>query len=167
MIGVSVLGPVIVRPAMRMLGFAYEPVFGTVGQMARENARRNPRRTAATSSALMIGVALVTFITVLAASAKSSTAARVDRVLTADYVVDSGAWEQGLSPVLAHDLAGVPGVKLLAQDGRAGVLLQVEGEMDGLIKALAAFPVSDFETERPSLEEVFLAYYEGDRKGEV
>ena len=51
---------------------------------------------------------------------------------------------------------------------RAESLLQVSGEMDGLIKALAAFPVSDFETERPSLEEVFLAYYEGDpdRPGE-
>ena len=50
----------------------------------------------------MIGVALVTFITVLAASAKSSTTARLDRTLTADYVVDSGAFEQGgFSPVLA------------------------------------------------------------------
>jgi beta-exotoxin I transport system ATP-binding protein len=39
--------------------------------------------------------------------------------------------------------------------------------MDGLIKALAAFPVSDFETERPSLEEIFLAYYEGDGPGGV
>jgi ABC-2 type transport system ATP-binding protein len=61
-------------------------------------------------------------------------------------------------------LARLPGVKVLGQDDRGGVLLQVAGEMDGLIKALAAFPVSDFETERPSLEEVFLAYYEGDRK---
>jgi ABC-2 type transport system ATP-binding protein len=36
--------------------------------------------------------------------------------------------------------------------------------MDQLIKVLAAYPVSDFDTERPSLEEVFLAYYESDRK---
>ena len=56
-------------------------------------------------------------------------------------------------------LAGLPGVKVLKQDDRGGVLLQVAGEMDGLIKSLAAFPVSDFETERPSLEEIFLAYY--------
>ena len=58
----------------------------------------------------------------------------------------------------------LPEVKLLGRDDRGGVLLQVTGEMDGLIKALAAFPVSDFETERPSLEEIFMAYYEGDRK---
>jgi ABC-2 type transport system ATP-binding protein len=61
-------------------------------------------------------------------------------------------------------LERVSGVKVLARDDRGGVLLQVSGEMDGLIKALAALPVSDFETERPSLEEVFLAYYEGDRQ---
>jgi ABC-2 type transport system ATP-binding protein len=58
----------------------------------------------------------------------------------------------------------VSGVKVLARDQRGEVLLQVSGEMDGLIKALAALEVSDFETERPSLEEVFLAYYEGDRE---
>ena len=61
-------------------------------------------------------------------------------------------------------LAGIPGVKVLQRDSRGGVLLQVSGEMDGLIKALSAFPVVDFETERPSLEEVFLAYYEDDSK---
>ena len=62
-------------------------------------------------------------------------------------------------PVEAGSLASIPGVRLLEQDERHGVVVQVEGEMDALIKALAAFPVSDFETERPSLEEIFLAYY--------
>ncbi len=60
-------------------------------------------------------------------------------------------------------LASLPGVKVLKQDDARSVLLQVEGRMDGLIKALAAFPVSDFETDRPSLEEVFLTYYQRDR----
>lgn len=61
-------------------------------------------------------------------------------------------------------LTNVPGVTLLSRDDGTSMTLQVEGEMDGLIKALATFPVSDFETERPSLEEIFLAYYEADRK---
>jgi len=69
-------------------------------------------------------------------------------------------------PVDIGPLANVPGVTVLSQDDGASVLLQVEGEMDGLIKALAAFPVSDFETERPSLEEVFLAYYEDGQREE-
>ena len=66
-------------------------------------------------------------------------------------------------PVDGQVLANVPGVTLLSQDDGTTVLLHVEGEMDDLIKALSAFPVSDFETERPSLEEVFLAYYEVDK----
>lgn len=56
--------------------------------------------------------------------------------------------------------AGIPGIRVLSQEDGT-IWFQVEGEMDGLIKALAAYPVRDFETERPSLEEVFLAYYEG------
>ena len=59
-------------------------------------------------------------------------------------------------------LGEVEGVSLLSQSNGISATLQVEGEMDGLIKALAAFPVRDFATERRSLEEVFLAYYEGD-----
>jgi ABC-2 type transport system ATP-binding protein len=62
--------------------------------------------------------------------------------------------------------ADLPGVKILGWDDRGGVQLQVSGEMDPLIKALAGFHVVDFETERPTLEEVFLAYYEGDLQGE-
>lgn len=61
----------------------------------------------------------------------------------------------------ADELFTLPGVELLAKDDGLSVLLQVEGEMDALIKAMAHYPVSDFETERTSLEEVFLAYYEG------
>jgi ABC-2 type transport system ATP-binding protein len=64
-------------------------------------------------------------------------------------------------PVDSAALADVPGVTLLAaQDDGRGVLLQVAGEMDALIKALASSTVLDFETHRPSLEEIFLAYYE-------
>jgi ABC-2 type transport system ATP-binding protein len=62
-------------------------------------------------------------------------------------------------PVPITPLTALAGVRLVKQ-GPAEVLLSVEGDMDDLIKALAAFPVADFETERPSLEEIFLAYYE-------
>jgi ABC-2 type transport system ATP-binding protein len=69
-------------------------------------------------------------------------------------------------PVETRWLADLPGVTVITQDDGTSVLLQVEGEMDPLIKALARYPVVDFETDRPSLEEVFLAYYE-DRRNEV
>jgi len=66
-------------------------------------------------------------------------------------------------PVDGNALANLEGVTVLSQDDGQAMSLQIEGEMDKLIKALAAFPVLDFETERPSLEEIFLAYYEADR----
>jgi len=67
-------------------------------------------------------------------------------------------------PVDPGRLTVVEGVSLLSQSNGVNVTLQVEGEIDGLIKALAALPVIDLETEHPSLEEVFLAYYEDERK---
>jgi len=70
-------------------------VSGATGHLARENAKRNPARTAATASALMIGVALVSFITIVASSSKASTAEAVDHSLRADYVVDSGSYGHG------------------------------------------------------------------------
>ena len=65
-------------------------------------------------------------------------------------------------PTEAEELYKLPGVELITKDDGLGVLLQVEGEMDALIKTLAQYPVNDFETERASLEEIFLAYYIGE-----
>ena len=62
-------------------------------------------------------------------------------------------------PVDYSPLAALPGVTLLSRGDGTSVTLQVEGDMDGLIKALGAFSVRDLETTRPSLEEVFLTYY--------
>lgn len=62
-------------------------------------------------------------------------------------------------PVDTKMLANIPGVSSLTQDDSQNVTMHVEGEMDALIKALGSYQVLDFETEHPSLEEVFLAYY--------
>lgn len=62
-------------------------------------------------------------------------------------------------PVDCSALAGVPGVTMSAGDDASSVRLQITGEMDGVIKALAAFPVADLDVARPSLEEAFLTYY--------
>ena len=70
--GVSVLGRTIALPLSRVLGSPLPHLCGIAGELARENAMRNPKRTAATASALMIGVGLVGFITIFAASTKAS-----------------------------------------------------------------------------------------------
>jgi len=64
-------------------------------------------------------------------------------------------------PTEAEEIYNLPGVELIAKDDSMGVALKFEGEMDALIKTVAKYPVNDFETERASLEEIFLAYYEG------
>ena len=63
-----------------------------------------------------------------------------------------------------NTLSRVEGVSVLSHESDSIVTLQVDGEVDGLIKALAAFPVIDLDIERPSLEEIFLAYYEAGKK---
>jgi putative ABC transport system permease protein len=124
-LGVFILGPVIARPAMHVLGVPTK-VSGATGHLARENAKRNPRRSAATASALMIGVALVGFITILASSTKASTASAVDASLRADYIVESGSWgDGGFGPSIEEDLAALPEVESLSP--RRSIPATVEG----------------------------------------
>ncbi|HZY41123.1 MAG TPA: ABC transporter ATP-binding protein [Anaerolineae bacterium] len=66
-------------------------------------------------------------------------------------------------PVDLDALAQLPGVTLIERTDGMRCLLHVEGDMDRLIKTLAAYPVGEVETERPSLEEIFLAYYAADQ----
>ena len=65
-----------------------------------------------------------------------------------------------MESVDVSNLSNLKGVQILSQDDGQEVYLELEGEIDPLIKELAKYKVSGFETERPSLEEVFLAYYE-------
>ena len=85
---------------------------GMPGKLARENAIRNPKRTAATAAALMIGVSLVCFTTIVAASSKASSAAQIDKAFTGDFVIDAGSpGGRGFSHDLAERLDRLPEVK--------------------------------------------------------
>jgi putative ABC transport system permease protein len=107
-IGVIVLSPSISR---RVIGFVGGPVrtSSATGRIAIDNARRNPRRTASTASALMIGLALVSAIGVLGASATASTDAVIDKVIKADFIATDASF-QPLSPDVAKALAATTGV---------------------------------------------------------
>ena len=110
--GVAALGRTVSLPLSRFLGAPLPRLRGITGELARENAMRNPKRTAASASALMIGVALVGFITIFVSSAKASLDETLDRAFTADFIVNSGAgmWG-GVDPELAAKLADLPEVK--------------------------------------------------------
>jgi len=82
-----VAGPLLVRPVIRVLGGAFPRVFGPVGRISQRNALRNPRRTGATASALMIGLALVTGMSIAGASMSRSFDHEIDTSLGADFVV--------------------------------------------------------------------------------
>ncbi|WP_406832361.1 FtsX-like permease family protein [Pedococcus sp. KACC 23699] len=101
--------PVIGRPVIALLGWVYRRLFGAVGVMAEQNAVRNPRRTAATASALMIGLTLVAMMSVFGASAKASVDKSISTTFAADYVV-SNAVGQPFSTQVTKDIAAVPGV---------------------------------------------------------
>ena len=117
MIGFVLLGPAAARPAVAALGGPIAALRGASGRLARDNARRNPRRTAATASALLVGVAVAALFTVVGASMKATAGDGVDHTLTADLVVDQGGYGGassggGLNPQLAVDLNRLPGVRL-------------------------------------------------------
>ena len=84
LLGFSSVSPVLGRPVIWGLGLGYR-AWGAVGRLAELNAVRNPRRTAATASALMIGLSFVTTMSILAASAKATSDGAIHRSMTADY----------------------------------------------------------------------------------
>src|SRR5207245_9420883 len=81
-VGVFVLGPLYARFVSSLLGAPIARVKGITGTLARENAGRNPKRTSVTAASLMIGVALVGFITVFASSTKKSFLGAIDQQIT-------------------------------------------------------------------------------------
>ena len=131
--GFVVLGPVAVRPAAALLGAPIAAVRGVDGRLARDNALRNPRRTAATASALMVGVAVATLFTVIGASLKASATQGTGRALAADLVVyqpgyAGGAGKAGFSPQLAAGLGRLPSVGVAAGVSRGSVLLNGQAQ---------------------------------------
>ncbi|MHB9851689.1 ABC transporter permease [Streptomyces krungchingensis] len=107
-IGVFVLTPLLSRPLIAAAAPVLR-VFGISGKLARQNSVRNPRRTAATASALMIGLTLITGMTVMAGSLQKSIDKMASSAIRADYVV-SMANGNSLSPDVEKKLAGVDGV---------------------------------------------------------
>ncbi|MCE4944447.1 MULTISPECIES: ABC transporter permease [Streptomyces] len=108
LIGVFVLTPLLSRPLIALASPVLR-LFGISGVLARQNAVRNPRRTAATASALMIGLTLITGLTVIAGSVQQGIDKMATSALKADYVV-SMASRSPLSPDVAKKLATADGV---------------------------------------------------------
>jgi len=114
-IGVFVLGPLIARPFARVIGAPLPKIRGISGRLAQENAMRNPKRTARTAAALMMGVALVAGISVLAASIKASVRDIFEKQFTGDFVVNTNTQGFGGLPLtVAQQLNQLPEVQAAA-----------------------------------------------------
>jgi putative ABC transport system permease protein len=105
-LGVAILSPLFARPLAAWIG---APFRGRAlpGRLGRENAMRNPRRTASTAAALMIGLGLVTFVAVAGASLKASASVALDRVIRSDFIVSTTSFSP-FGPQVAADLAADP-----------------------------------------------------------
>ncbi len=119
LVGVSLLSPWLGRPLTALFAAGYRRVFGTVGVLAAQNSLRNPRRTAATASALMIGLTLVSLMSILGQSATASTDAAVKRSLTSQFVV-SNLVGTPFSTSVARQVREVDGVRSVAALRTAG-----------------------------------------------
>ena len=104
-VGVTARGPGVARPAAPPSDLPLPVLRGSTGRLARENASRNPRRTAATASALLIGVTVVVVFTILGASINASIQESVDRSFAGDLVVQPQSFSgTGMDPQLAADV---------------------------------------------------------------
>jgi putative ABC transport system permease protein len=113
-LAVSLFSPRLVPVLAAIAGWPLERARRLIGRLAKENAQRNPSRTAVTAAALMIGLALVTFVTVFAAGLKSSVAEIVDENFSGGLIIQNS---DGFSPIpngTATAARKVPGVELVA-----------------------------------------------------
>jgi len=113
-VGVALISSRLVKPLASVLAWPVARLGGTAGRLARENSVRNPGRTAVTASALMIGLALVTFVAVLGQGLQRSLGGAVERVVHAEYVVTADDGSGPLGPQVARMLASQPSVQTVS-----------------------------------------------------
>ncbi|MFJ6197466.1 ABC transporter permease [Micromonospora sp. NPDC092111] len=126
-IGVALLTPLISRPVVSLLGAVF--AWSVPGKLGRLNSGRNPRRTAITAAALMVGIALVTGVTVILDSAKGSISALARDTIKAELVISgaqSGPRPPSFDPAVLEKAAALPGVQLV--DGEYGDMATVNGQ---------------------------------------
>lgn len=127
--GVALVSPALIRPVAAAVGLPIQRLRGITGRLARENAVRKPGRTAATAAALMIGLALVSFVTIIAAGINASVANTIEENFAGELIVQN---LDGLSPIPADVIGAVrhvKGVKTVSPSSYANVKVRgVKGE---------------------------------------
>jgi putative ABC transport system permease protein len=149
-VAVASLAPLIVRPLAHVLG-APGAAAGVSGELARANAMRNPRRTAATASALMIGLALVSFVSIFASSLQATFRDTIADSFDADAVLQAGT-VAGVPDAVMDELRAIAEVEVVAPAAAGNVELDGERSLVGVMSADDFLAVFDFEVTAGDLE---------------
>jgi putative ABC transport system permease protein len=112
-VGVAMVASRVVRPLAFLLGAPGARFGGAAGTLARQNAVRNPARTASTAAAVMIGLALITFVAVFGQGYRSSFVSAVDELWVADYSLSAG--NNPLTNKAAQAVTKAPGIEVVSE----------------------------------------------------
>jgi putative ABC transport system permease protein len=111
-LGVALVAPRFIRPLAGLLGWPGARLGGVSGELARDNAMRNPSRTATTAAALMVGLALVSFVSILGQGLRTSFSDSVEELFVAHYSLNAG--NDPLNPAAASAAEGADGVEVVS-----------------------------------------------------
>ena len=155
LVGVVMLGPVAARPAGSVLGAPIARLRGVSGQLARGNAIRNPKRTAGTASALMVGVAVVSMFTVVAASLKAYIDDTVNKAFAGDLVIVADNFSTvGMSPEVAPAVAELPEVGTATAMANAALNVDGHDEYGSATDGAELAKVMDLNVSQGSLDDL-------------
>ncbi len=135
-VSISLLSTLVAKPAAKLLGWPMTRFARASGNLATQNASRNPRRTASTASALMVGLALVAMVLVVGTSFKKTFSSTLDSSLGADFFIDTdGRSSWGFSPQLVEEMNEIDGVAIAVgfRGGPGTAQMSVAGESKDVI----------------------------------
>ena len=135
-VSISLLSTLVAKPAAKLLGWPMTRFARASGNLATQNASRNPRRTASTASALMVGLALVAMVLVVGTSFKKTFSSTLDSSLGADFFIDTdGRSSWGFSPQLVDEMNEIDGVAIAVgfRGGPGTAQMSVAGESKDVI----------------------------------
>ncbi len=130
-IGVAMVSALFASRVASLIGAPIDRLRGIVGHLARQNASRNPQRTTATATALMIGLALITGVAVLTESIRTSFTAVLDETVDADLFIFEENQGLGFSPTVIDQLGALPEVGASVGFG------VIETRIDGVVEDTA------------------------------
>ena len=153
--GTFVVAPALMGPAAGVSGAVLGRVRGVNGRFAAQNARRNPRRSASTATALVVGIAVVSLITVLVASLKTTLDSDIDDAFRADLVVNTEFFGGSqLSPRAVDELRASPAVKDAVGLAEAPVLLDGDSTMVTALDVTDVDQITSPDTRRGSIGDI-------------